>query len=250
MKSHFIIMSNSYSDGARIALDINKEDELNADYISKIIYGIKKSCGEDTPISTHSIWAESDEWSSVIKSDPFFKTVKVIDSTEEFIMKIKRDRTLKGTDIAKYILSKISCSHLKLEKLCYLCYADYMCKTKGQHLFEDRIYAFKYGPVVDSVYEKYKKFGSLKISEVEEIIEKQEHMKIPLESRILFAENRVQKVWSIDETLKKYGGLPASKLVNITHKEGSPWEKSYKGDMYGEISDECVLSCHCNESID
>lgn len=240
-------MSNSYSDGARIALDINKDDELKAKHISEIICRIKNSCGEDTPLSTHSIWAESEQWSTVVASDPFFKDVKVINSTEEFIMKIKRDRVLKGTDIAKFILSKMSCSHLKLEKLCYLCYADYLCKTKGQHLFNDRIYAFKYGPVIDSVYEKFKKYGNLEINKVEKIIKRQEEMKMPSESRILFAKNGIKKIKSIEETLNKYGKLSAYNLVEITHRNGTPWRKTYKGDMYSEISDEEILKNHCKE---
>lgn len=36
-----------------------------------------------------------------------------------------------------------------------MCYADYLCATH-KRLFEDKIYAFKYGPVVESVYEAYK----------------------------------------------------------------------------------------------
>lgn len=40
----------------------------------------------------------------------------------------------------------------------YLCYADYLCDTK-ENLFDDKIYAFKYGPVIESVYETFKKSG-------------------------------------------------------------------------------------------
>ncbi|MDQ5983905.1 MAG: hypothetical protein RUMPE_00934 [Eubacteriales bacterium SKADARSKE-1] len=41
MVSHFIIMSSSYSEGTRIALDIKEDKELNTEYISEIIKGIK-----------------------------------------------------------------------------------------------------------------------------------------------------------------------------------------------------------------
>lgn len=54
-----------------------------------------------------------------------------------------------------YILARHTCTHLELEKLGYMCYADYLCRT-GKKLFKDTVYAFKYGPVVESVYEKYK----------------------------------------------------------------------------------------------
>ena len=40
---------------------------------------------------------------------------------------------------------------IKIEKLVYLCFVDYLCDT-GKKLFTDSIYAFKYGPVVDVEY--------------------------------------------------------------------------------------------------
>lgn len=249
MISHFIILSNSYSEHTRIALDITEGPKLNVDYVSNLIKDIKESCGDDTPISSHSIWAESKSWDSVEKADPYFKNVKVIKNVNEFIEKIQKDRTLKGTDVAKYILSKVSCSHLKLEKLSYLCYADYLCES-GKRLFRDRIYAFKYGPIVESVYDKYKKYGSLEINEDNEIIEKQEELRLPSESRILFAEDGVKKVFSINETLKKYGDLSASKLVKITHTKDSPWDKAYRKNNYDELLDKIIIENHKNEKID
>ena len=77
-------------------------------------------------------------------------------------------------------------------------------------------------PVVDTVYEKYKKYGDLEIVEREEIIEKQERLELPWESRVLFSENGIEKVHSINETLGKYGGFPAWGLVEITHSGDTP----------------------------
>lgn len=248
MINHFIIMSDSYSEHVRIALDIC-EEEKNTNYINNTILKIKEAFKGDAPFSIHSIYADSMDWSAVEKADPYFKNVKVIKNVNEFIEKIQKDRTLKGTDVAKYILSKVSCPHLKLEKLCYLCYADYLCES-GKQLFRDRIYAFKYGPVVDSVYKKYKKCGSLEINEDNEIIEKQEELRLPSESRILFAEDGVKKVFSINETLKKYGDLSASKLVKITHTKDSPWDKAYRKNNYDELLDKIIIENHKNEKID
>lgn len=246
MVRHFIIMSDSYSEHTRIALDILEKETKDVEYIEGIILKIKKACKGEAPFSTHSICADTENWASVVKADPYFKDVRVIKSVDKFIAKIMADRFLKGTDVARYILTKISCSHLKLEKLCYLCYADYLCKA-GKRLFEDKIYAFRYGPVVGTVYENYKKYGDLEIDEYEKIIEKQERLELPWESRISFAENGIEKVKSINETLEKYGKLPAWELVQITHNEGTPWEHVYKEKMYDEISDEEILKWHCNE---
>ncbi len=52
-------------------------------------------------------------------------------------------------------------------------------------------------------------------------------MELPWEMRILFSEKGIEKVHDINETLGKYGELSAWKLVEITHKEDTPWAYSY-----------------------
>ena len=47
-------------------------------------------------------------------------------------------------DVANFFLNKDSLTPKKLQKLVYLCFADYLCDT-GKELFTDKIYAFKYG---------------------------------------------------------------------------------------------------------
>lgn len=132
------------------------------------------------------IQAEDETWEAVCKADYFFKDVKVIEDVETFIKLINEDRTLQGIDVAKYILSKITCTQLKLQKLVYLCFADYLCET-GKELFTDKIYAFKYGPVVETVYKKYKEYGYKAIEEETGDIDSKDVYEMPAKSRILFA---------------------------------------------------------------
>lgn len=65
MVKHYIIMSSSYTDGTRVALDIAEDRLLNTEAIAKIIQDIKQSCGKDVPLSTHLIETELDSWASV-----------------------------------------------------------------------------------------------------------------------------------------------------------------------------------------
>lgn len=267
MTPHFIIMSSSYTNGDRISLDIVKESQLDEKYITDMICKIKKECGEDVSLSTHSILTQDKSWESVVKTDKFFKNVRLIDNLDSFIEEIKKDRVLKGLDVAKYILSKISCTHLKLEKLVYFCFADYLCKTK-QRLFEDKIYAFKFGPVIKSVYEVYKGYGGeqikessviLNISEIEKEVEnadkastkikKQTELESPHRSRILFAKDGISKLNCIDSTIEKYKEFSASKLVKMTHSYNTPWSKTYEKKLYKEISDDYILRYHQAECI-
>lgn len=243
MARHFVIMSSSYSLGKRIAIDYSSKDKVNFDIINKQIDEIIKQCGKDVSISTHFVQTETTEWESLIKADSFFEDVLVVNPTK-FIQLINQDRELKGTDVAKYILSMVNdCTHLKLEKLVYLCYAEYLVGT-GKKLFPDKIFAFQYGPVVETVFHRYKTQGKEKL---EEKINADHVSEMPSRSRILFAKEGTEKVKYIDQIIQKYGDLPASELVNLTHQEKTPWKMSYQEKKFTEIEDECILAYHKNE---
>lgn len=227
MVTHFIFMSSSYSMGTRIALDFIVEDEKTQIKLKQDLDRIINECGKDVSISTHMIQAEDTSWQSVCEADHFFKGVKVIKNLNEFIKLIKKDRELEGIDIAKYILSKITCTQLKLQKLVYFCFADYLCET-GKELFTDNIYAFKYGPVVKTVFDRYKMYGYKPIEEESQDIDSKNIHEMPAKSRILFAEDGTEKILSIEKTLEKYGKLTANNLVELTHRKDTPWSISYK----------------------
>lgn len=251
MITHFIIMSSSYSYGTRIALDFIIDNDKKQYEIKQYLDKIIELCGKDVSISTHMIQAENKNWESVEAADHFFKDIKLVSNVDSFIKLIKKDRELQGVDIAKYILSRITCTQLKLQKLVYLCFADYLCAT-GKELFSDKIFAYKYGPVVDTVLKKYKKYGYKPIEKETEDIECEAIMEMPTKSRILFAENGTQKLQSIENTLKKYGGFSASQLVDITHKEKSPWSMSYQESWFGpmEIKRNTIKEYHSYELKD
>lgn len=159
-----------------------------------------------------------------------------------------KDRKLKGIDIAKYILTKIPCTHLKLEKLVYLCYANYLCVEKKK-LFYDKIYAYRLGPVIKSVYEKSKKSGH-DLAKDDKKTEDESKKKLPIRSRIIASEEGLKKILSIDKAPEKYGKYSASQLVDITHNSSSPWSKAgARTTQYEEISDELILKFHKYESV-
>ena len=251
MVKHYIIMSSSYTDGTRVALDITDEHFLNSEAIAKIIRNIKGRCGNDVPLSTHLIETESDCWESVSAYDPFFEGVVCSKSVREFSDKIKTGRVLTGLDVAAYILSKVKCTHLSLEKLVYFAYADYLCNFSDR-LFKDRIYAFTHGPVVQGVYETYKRSGTQYVKPLEfgsDSDARADIKELPAKSRILFARNGAEKLFSIDETIKKYGQYPAGVLVALTHRAGSPWSHVDSSKPYQVISDELITAYHHIECI-
>ena len=246
MNKHVIILSSSYSTGERIAMHYVIDEYMDPDMLSSEVKTIKAQCGETVSISTHYMETGSPFWDSVIEKDAFFEGVRVVDSLVGFVDLISTDRVLHGIDIAKYILATRVCTHLELEKLVYMCYADYLCDTK-KRLFEDEIYAFKYGPVVMSVYEKYKGTRDIEEGLAKEENLKEDCSKMPARSRILFAEDGIAKMTHINSTLEKCKRLTASDLVNITHVIDGPWDSVEKGISYAKISDFIILAKHYKE---
>ena len=245
MARHFVIMSSSYTKGKRIALDYSKPEQLDSTFLKSQIQKIKKHCGEDVSISTHFVETETEDWKSLEKADSFFKDVYVVNNITEFIRLIMKDRELRGIDVAKYILSKIKCTHIKLEKLVYLCYAEYLTK-ENEKLFSDDIYAFQFGPVVETVYENYKQSGREELDDDTDI-NPQNILEMPSLSRILFARKKKKKMIYINQVINNYGNYTAGQLVEITHKKDTPWEKTYTGETYTIIDDETIKEYHKNE---
>ena len=247
MIKHYIIISSAYSLGKRVALYYCDKDILQMDVIKKDINYIKDKCGTLIQISTHFIQTEEEGFDKVQEYDKFFEGVEVINTKEEFVDIILKDRNLSGIDVARYILTKVPCTHLKLEKLVYMCYADYLC-NENKKLFNDIIYAYKYGPVIKSVYDKYKKNGYEMLDDKETYDE--ESRKLPIKSRLLVAEDGLKKIISINKTIEKYKDYDANELVSLTHKEFSPWFVAGAGELINEeITDELIKTYHVNETF-
>ena len=100
-------------------------------------------------------------------------------------------------------------TNLKLQKMLYFVQAYCLAKL-NRPLFSDNIEAWEYGPVVPTIYRKYKKNGS------NPIISEEDKSSLAEEDKVI-----VQKIWNI------FGGYSASRLVDITHAH-IPWKKANK----------------------
>lgn len=223
MYKHLIILGSAYSIGRRICLHYVLNEKADFDIVDKDIEYVKNKCKNALHLSFNYIQTDDVDWDSVVKHDGYFKNIKVIDDVDEFINLLDEDRFLNGLDVAQYILTLVPCTHLKLEKLVYLCYADYVCKY-NRSLFTDRIYAYRLGPIISSVYKKYKKKKDVLYSEEDnEVVENNSKLYLPIKSRIMASKYGSDIIFSIDDTIKKYGNMSAYDLVSLTHKNNSPW---------------------------
>lgn len=126
----------------------------------------------------------------------------------------------KALDIAKKIIHYTdvergdTISNLKLQKLLYYM-QGYWLVLFDKPLFKEEIEAWMYGPVVSSVYDHFKIFGSRAI--MPEEVDKPENLKLSKDEEILFI-----------AVMKEYGQFSAVKLMDMTHNE-SPWKSVSKG---------------------
>lgn len=141
-------------------------------------------------------------------------------------MKNKRS----AIDIARVLLSypEVVYTPLKLQKILFYCEAFHLCFMDGESLFEDKIIARQWGPIIESVYDKYRAYGSYPIATFEPI----ENSKPILNSQSLSV---------IGLVLDAYGSLSASSLMRKTHAE-DPWINAYGKGSDAEITRKVMLS--------
>ena len=113
--------------------------------------------------------------------------------------------------IREYIELKSPTTNMKLQKMLYYSWVEYY-REKKKYLFDDNIYAWKFGPVVKAVYFNYRVFAAMPITKCDDPQEK-------IDSDTL---NFLSKF------AKKYEGHTACGLVFSTHKEGTPWSVIYE----------------------
>lgn len=113
-------------------------------------------------------------------------------------------------DISHYFLTKYGkvndITPMKLVKLVYISHGWYLGLTDNA-LIDENPEAWKYGPVIPSVYHYFKNFGG-------------DAIKLPEDIDVVLPENIVSfldKIWSV------YGKCDAIQLSAKTHEIGSPW---------------------------
>ena len=101
-------------------------------------------------------------------------------------------------------------TNLKLNKLLYYAQGVSLART-GKPMFNDALEAWQYGPVVPTVYRKYKVCGKQPIPSSGDV------------DRNLFTEEEFNILLDVMRELGQYTG---SALVSFTHQPGTPWDNA------------------------
>ena len=142
---------------------------------------------------------------------------------------MKAYHTYPAVDVAHVLLKCASdrglpLTNLHLQKLAYICHGVSLSKFERPLFIED-VRAWQYGPVVPSIYIKFKEFASSPVTIEPEQVE------LDLESLKI-----------VDSVIEKFGDLSAWQLVKLTHREGSPWFQVWTKERFSIISDETIKS--------
>jgi uncharacterized phage-associated protein len=114
----------------------------------------------------------------------------------------------------------VQLSQMKLQKLVYFAQGWHLGIRKTP-LFEEPIQAWKYGPVVPSLYREFKNFGNAPIESLATDFDwadlKSSTPQVLPEDKETIA--LLEKVWSV------YSKYTAIQLSDMSHVTGGPWEQ-------------------------
>jgi uncharacterized phage-associated protein len=138
--------------------------------------------------------------------------------------------------IANYFIKKSfdegkELTPMKLVKLVYLAHGWYL-GLKGTALINEPVSAWKYGPVIESLYHIFKRYGNEPIRALE-----------PFCGIIPIAGDELgpflDKIWDV------YGEMSALELSTLTHQTNTPWDKVWhrqngRGRRPAQIGNDCI----------
>lgn len=147
--------------------------------------------------------------------------------------------------VANYLIDKarkdgIDMTPMKLIKMIYIAYG-WSIAAKNIKLFDEEIEAWKYGPVIPSIYHEFKHFGG------QPIIDCYSQEYDPFQDEIA----RTPRVGREDKDISEildivwdlYKDKSATALMRMTHQKDTPWDKVWnqeKKRMNGVISPESI----------
>lgn len=120
----------------------------------------------------------------------------------------------KGIEEGKYV------TQMKLQKLVYFAHGLHLA-LYGEPLVNESFQAWKFGPVIPSIYQSYKLYGSSPIVDPELSFLFDGGGEPNLKVLDAKTQSTINTTW---EMLKD---LSALKLSNWSHSEGSPWKNNY-----------------------
>jgi len=132
--------------------------------------------------------------------------------------------------LSRAFTENIDITSMKLQKLIYFVYRDYLKQT-NKELFEEKFEAWRYGPVLPSVCQEFKNYGSNSIKKYATEDNRKTVYTVDEDSSPVFKQI-INNVWN---TGKNFNGIY---LSTLTQRPGSAWHKAvHKKEVYLSYND-------------
>lgn len=151
--------------------------------------------------------------------------------------------------VANYFISNIpGITPMKLQKLVYYAHAASLA-FRNEPLITERVQAWKYGPVVKSLYDEFRRFANNSINALALDFQiDPSTMDGPPSFKYIPPEIHKSDTVSLailDAIKNKFGNLSAEELSSLTHQQGEAWWKTFvKSDghlqPFQEIDDQDI----------
>ena len=135
---------------------------------------------------------------------------------------------------------------LQLNKLCYLV-DGFTLQERQEPAFNSDIEAWKYGPVIPSIYQSFKYFGEEKIDQLElcrTMLDNREKIQSRYNNLVKIIGDHVAAI--ISGVVNEYGKLTGGQLVGMTHMKDTPWSKNYRAGRNNAIPTKDIRNFYRN----
>lgn len=154
-----------------------------------------------------------------------------------------RTETLVNTFLKRAKQQGKTLTHLQVQKLVYFLNGYYLAEHNTP-LVEEPFQAWQYGPVLRTLYDALKSYGSAAISAYLPTVNKN-----TLEKQYFVVVESDEKFWPVfNRVWDKYGHLNGPKLSELSHEKGAPWEQT--PDLYQIIDNRLIKSYFASKVLD
>jgi uncharacterized phage-associated protein len=128
-------------------------------------------------------------------------------------------------------------------KLTYLAHGWYLALA-GEPLLDENVEAWRFGPVVPSLYHEFKEFGNGPITRSARINPIWNRPATLTGDGSGYAKKVIKRVWEV------YKHLTAVQLSNLTHEPNSPWTQTPNKEIHGtDISNHVIRQYFANLAV-
>ena len=139
-------------------------------------------------------------------------------------------------DVANYFLllkDYNDLTNLKIQKMVYYAYGLNLALHEDR-LFNEKIEAWDYGPVVPELYQAFKKYKD---------------RPVPIPENFSLS-NVGNKAKLLDDVYMKYGVYSASNLCDLTHIASTPWDIVYHDESTNYLINDQLISVYFLELLE